>query len=802
MSVRSPSLQELIADSGHSSGPRIADFTRLASAVQLERSALGVSNTDLVTRSAGLWTLMELDKDINEALRSGGVDQGALQEAISIRKAPAPIDTDVAELNEHFARAMRKYLSELSDQRAIDLPDLAGAIVRAGRDDPIGLLPGRLRSLNIDFGTVLSAIDRLVTPPHPESTRFEDTEFSASVRQVRDGLGGATYVTPAQIAQALQTSHPGYGDGRFEHVELRPSAGETATVDAWLGRVRGLYDFAQVAASRHHVIDGELTLLGLAELDASLAEDLRPEGFLDSLRSGVAPALRRARQDRTEWVPDAPAEIDLLGRQRLAEALAERVKRLTEPRGLPNRSFLVHVDGPWGAGKSTLFEFLERELEGEFLVVKINAWREQRVGVQWWTLLSALRHAVVRSTPWYRRPFAWGAGLLDRIRAGWVPFVAALLVLGAAVVGLVSVADLNLARGGEAADSILKVVSLAAAAFAGVVAAARFLLPGSRKSAQGFVETSDNPMAEVGRLFARTLRRAKRPVVFLIDDLDRCDENYVVDFLEVVQTLVRDAPRFQSSRTGVAGPYAFIAADGRWIRSSYEKRYDTFHATALPGRPLGYLFLEKIFQLHVQLPSMTPSAKEAYFLSLLAPEHRPQAQGGGGAENDAARRTKAAVVDANTEADLLEVGHRATEIEDPVARMDVLGDLAVKFSQREIIDATEHALNRFAGLLEPNPRSMKLFVNTYGVLRSLRTLEEVFVPIGPLALWTVVEIRWPYLADYLRAHPEAVAADEPDDDVPDYVKHLLVDDDVALVLGDAQSGPLTAELIRQCAGAG
>jgi hypothetical protein len=95
-------------------------------------------------------------------------------------------------------------------------------------------------------------------------------------------------------------------------------------------------------------------------------------------------------------------------------------------------------------------------------------------------------------------------------------------------------------------------------------------------------------MKEVVRLFARGLRRANRPVIFLVDDLDRCDGTYVVEFLEAMQTLVRDAPRELrgSRRSAVAGPYAFIAADGQWIRTSYETHYASFTATAPAGRPL------------------------------------------------------------------------------------------------------------------------------------------------------------------------------------------------------------------------
>jgi len=808
----STSLQQVIAESDHIAGPRIDEFTRLAAAVQTQRFTSGASDQRPITRSTALWTLMHLDEDIRSALEKSGVDKTALGDVLSIRRVPRPSNEGSPQLHEDFTRAIRAYLSELTEQRPIELADVASAIVRAGRDDSSGLLPERLERLGADRDAAMSAVARLVVT-HGEPTDLNLTEFSASVRDVRQRLGGSAMVTASQIAESLQNAHPGYGGGTFQAVRLRPSVGSTAPVNDWLGRVRGLYDMAAIARTRHRVIDGELTLLGLAELDAVLADDLGVDGFLDALTASAEQVPRRDASDRTEWAPDAPAEEDLLGRQRLAEALAVRIKRLAEPGSPSTKSFLVHVDGPWGAGKSTLFEFLKEQLNSTFLVVSINAWQEQRVGLPWWTILSALRRAVASSTPWYRRPWAWFGGLLDRIGAGLVPFVAALLALGAVLIGLISVADFDLTASGQAAESITRVVSLAALAVAGVLAAARYLLPWSRKSAQGIVETNDNPMHEVGRLFARTLRRAKRPVVFLIDDLDRCDGDYVVEFLEVVQTLVRDAPRFLPESAGrqkaarwsgaqseVAGPYAFVAADGRWIRSSYEKHYETFRHTSAPGRPLGYLFLEKVFQLQVRLPSITPSAKEAFLASLLAPALRQRTPRDAQADVVRTAQAKDAVHEATSESEVIEAARKAVHIQDPVARMEVLGDAAVRFSERAIGDATEHALARFSVYLEPNPRSMKLFVNTYGVLRSLRTLEEVFVPSGPLGLWTVIEIRWPYLADYLRAHPDTVASRETEPNLPADVESLLRSDEVTGVLGDTRSGPLTPDLIRQCCG--
>lgn len=55
-----------------------------------------------------------------------------------------------------------------------------------------------------------------------------------------------------------------------------------------------------------------------------------------------------------------------------------------------------------------------------------------------------------------------------------------------------------------------------------------------------------------------------------------------------------------------------------------------------------------------------------------------------------------------------------------------------------------------------NPRSVKKFINTLSVLGSVRTLEENFVESETLALWALLLVRWPELADRLQVCPEAV----------------------------------------------
>jgi hypothetical protein len=804
--VREPESPEVgavfarLADS-----PEIKDIFRHAAALQAERRRGGVADRDGVTRSVLLLALLERSPDVVAAL-GGALDQAAWRRELRVtedmrRRARSSPASDV-QLEPELAEALSRYLS--ADGGELGPPELAAAVLRSALPPTGGLFGKRLESVGFDVQGHVDALDKAA---RAIPGGIDPQQFSASVRRVRDGLGPTSPVTAAQVAQALQTAHPGYAGGAFGGVTLRADAGRRRETDAWLADVAACYDLSRVATTRHQVVDGELTLLALAELDRDLADDLNRAGALEVLRTEVALRPRRPSSDRTEWSPDTPAVEDLLGRRPLAEALATRVRRLAHEESRSTGSFLVHVDGPWGAGKSSLFCFLDSALkhgDPAFLVVPVNAWREQRVGVQWWTLLSALQRQILREAHGLQRLRFRLAVLADRVRAAWVPFAVALLLLLS--VSIAVLVGIDLRTGSQLAGWVLPILSLLSVVSAGVLAAARYLVPGSKRTAEALIENSDNPMRRVGELFARTLNRAPRPVVFLVDDLDRCDADYVVEFLEVVQTLVRDAPMFLQDhrrgrrRRGLApGPYAFVAADGSWIRSSYERHFEPFGRTALPGRPLGYLFLEKIFQLHVVLPAVTPAARDAYLRSLLMPMAPKRSHD----DEDAARIEEAerALRDAQTEAEVVSAGRAASEIKDPEERMRVLGDAAVRFSERAIEDRPDHDLARFVPLLDPNPRSMKLFVNTYGVLRSLRTLEEVFVPSEALALWTVVEIRWPALADHLRRSPESVLTWRTPTTYPAELSDLLRDEDVVQVLEDAGWGQLSPERIRECAGA-
>ncbi|WP_277922204.1 P-loop NTPase fold protein [Streptomyces sp. Root369] len=500
--------------------------------------------------------------------------------------------------------------------------------------------------------------------------------------------------------------------------------------------------------------------------------------------------------DQVEWLSDVPAQLDLLRRRPLAEALAVRLRRIQNEE--PGTSFLIHIDGAWGTGKSTLLNFLRLELNPDWVTVDFDAWRQARVGPAWWALLSALRVDIARNAKFWERAWLRVTESWMRLRRAGAPFVFAvvlLLIVASAVFLLIRPQELALKT---AAETVTAVISALGTLWVGALVAGRFLLWDSARGARLFEQSNADPMRDISDHFGWLVGKARRPVVIFVDDLDRCSEGYVVELLEAVQTLIRDAPQQRSSdSTKETSTVSFVfAADGAWIRKSYEIAYEKFTETvAEPGRPLGYLFLDKLFQLRVPVPSIDAPRQQEYLSSLL----RVRTSEGSRQLIHEEQEVRESLQRSSTDAEVVEKLNQAS----PEVRDRVAGAAVERLTTREVEAATEHSLQRFGPLLAPNPRSMKRFVNSYSVLRAVRILEGNTVPLDPLALWTILETRWPSLADHLRVQPDAITllGTTNDEAMPIELRSLFDDHEVCRLVGYEHGGPLTPDLVRACCGA-
>ncbi len=491
-----------------------------------------------------------------------------------------------------------------------------------------------------------------------------------------------------------------------------------------------------------------------------------------------------------DWTSDSPARDDLLHREDLAALLADQLKEIQ--RRQPDSSFLVHLDGAWGTGKSTLLNFMRPNLDKDFLLVEFDAWRQARLAHPWWTLLTAAREEIAADLGWWRAKVLRVREIFNRVRRTGAQYVFALGVLALLAGGLAFwlwPVQGTAAGWNEAAKAVTAVLAAAIPLWTGSLVASRYLLWNSARGAKLFEQSGINPMAEVSAHFSWLLGRSKKPVLFLIDDLDRCGQDQVVDLLDTVQTLFRDSSR--------QAPFFVVAADGAWLRKSYEAKYATFdECVAQPGKPLGYLFLDKLFQLTVPMPSVTSSLRKLYVDRLLWVVDRADAEVA--AEVDSLRDRLAS--DRGQEREILELLDESSS----AAKAEVVGDAARALYQPGTRKRAEHALRKFAPLLGENPRGMKLFVNTYSVFRAIRTLEGNTVETDTLALWCIVHVRWPDLFDHLQANPAAVTGVlDPvlvGDHFPERLREVAASAAVREVMASPMGGPLFRDRIRECCG--
>jgi hypothetical protein len=214
-----------------------------------------------------------------------------------------------------------------------------------------------------------------------------------------------------------------------------------------------------------------------------------------------------------------------------------------------------------------------------------------------------------------------------------------------------------------------------------------------------------------------------------------------------------------------------------------------------PGRTLGYLFLDKIFQMSVSVPPLSVSKQKAYLKELLVHTKGDESQA---AERD---RVKEQIRVSVNSADV----RRAWESASPLVR-DQVAEVAVeRLSEAAVEKATEHDLEKFSALMDRNPRRMKRFLNSYTADLVTLGLEQQFPDPDALALWTILRLRWPGVAEYLSQNPDTADTIEqknplPADGLDLELRTLLDSPALRSLLCFRPGGPLTSGFIERLTG--
>ena len=263
--------------------------------------------------------------------------------------------------------------------------------------------------------------------------------------------------------------------------------------------------------------------------------------------------------------------------------------------------------------------------------------------------------------------------------------------------------------------------------------------------------------ASLGLAYILLRRRPRRPLLLVIDELDRCEAATVVSYLETIHTVLRnDQTRRRGTRSETAPLVVLALADGRWIRSAFTSHYASFESLGSPVRSLGGDFLQKLFDHTVLIPELTADHVASMLARVTRSESDPRVDGdaihssrskpeilpGPGAVADSARSDPAD----GALALLSKPQDRDSAAVDPA--LDVVEPYAVR--RREA-----HLLSAYATILPANPRLIRRVANTWSMLDAIRVHVGHGEPDDVVVRAAVMFVAFPSLVDDLLSSPTA-----------------------------------------------
>jgi len=448
-----------------------------------------------------------------------------------------------------------------------------------------------------------------------------------------------------------------------------------------------------------------------------------------------------------------------------------------------------------------------------WIIVEANAWRDQYIQPPWWQIYvdvtQSVRHAILDdarrrfahavkpgvSLPWRMAALVSGVAAATRwlgtyAASAWYTLtnvkVRRQLGLTAAAVAILLGVYWGLLspKSRAALDSVTKVkdgISLAITALGSLAAVGTVIAQSIDPDLDFSSETKQvgvsDPVARFRKMFGKILRLGRRPVLLIVDDLDRVESKAVVELLRGFQTIVR-SPRL----------FVLILGDRKWIENAHTVTYKDLAAVNPETQSdLGVRFVEKLFQLSFTLPAMTPAMRRRYTMAQVG--GAPVAAGAPAVAAPAAK-ARAAEATANEAIDdalsnqATPVRQREQQVSQIIAEATKAGadtpELQASASRKLVAAAgadvaykkeVENILSGLGPLMPGNPRQIKRIINAFAVLENVGRLYFSYqlTSVGPegerrarrwrqLALWVALAIDRPEVWRQLARSPQLLDA--------------------------------------------
>ena len=317
--------------------------------------------------------------------------------------------------------------------------------------------------------------------------------------------------------------------------------------------------------------------------------------------------------------PDNETSTDLIGFQVHSDLVRDVV---TDPAMLP---VTIGVFGDWGGGKTSIMRMLERSLDPEryparspqrslcesIAVVYVNTWQfegydDAKSAILSSVLLQLKNHRtfgtkVQEGVLRLLKAVNWGRFVRLSLQHVAMPAAAALMTGGAAAVPATVAASLGLAH-------------LLSPADATAAESTSDIGPELAELWQGHPDEQELDITAFRKQFESLLADADiASLVVLIDDLDRCTPDRIVDNLEAVKLFL------SVDRTAFV-----IGADRRIVEHAIHSKYAVStvpDSIDLDTEQLARDYLEKVVQIPYTLPRLSASEVETYMVLLFCQRH-------------------------------------------------------------------------------------------------------------------------------------------------------------------------------------
>lgn len=311
---------------------------------------------------------------------------------------------------------------------------------------------------------------------------------------------------------------------------------------------------------------------------------------------------------------DNEADLDLLGFDFLVDGL---VVALTEPRLLP---LTIGVLGDWGSGKSSLMRIAAKELTAvpgadarerggaplsPYLVIEFSPWQYEDHDDVKIALMTAVLDAIAERVPEAAERISrlrvivtnlrrWGRRL-GRVGTAVAPTVVPLVLQGVFP---------------EMDPSALQVATALSGAVAKQTEAALKEPDGTERTTVTSTNTPRGSVDAFRREFADLVKQIPdcKAMVVLIDDLDRCLPETVVDTFEAIRLFLN------TPKTAYV-----LALNQNVVESAIDSRYPELKKP--DGAGIGRDYLEKMLQIKVAIPPLSEPEAETYVNLLFAELH-------------------------------------------------------------------------------------------------------------------------------------------------------------------------------------